>query len=445
MEAIHIVKDILPRDYTKNPMSPGEKKATGFFRLEDSVRTEAMVQKVGEYLTSDATDPLYSQETIDQMWEKKLHIDKTPYALQTKELRDQAKDIATIITTEEKRNRIMHSYGGVLVTILRARVDADLQEELDVFVKQYEGNFMRAFHGIMALWREQYVGLPHLILQEIRELISMVGYATTPTQLAKVIRQLKNLHDMTQSWLLDGKGHPRDAENPPVSDTEWKRELAKRCGGQGLFKYNLAAQEAVLTSATFDEICAKLVKMQIEAVPTMDVLQKEAELSRQHLPHPAHPVHVAFEEADVEDREQRAYQLGLDEAAALAQEECQPSFYAGGGLPQSQPQFQPQFQRAPFGAWRGGRSTYPRGPGRGPYWSPPNPYRQGQQNQRPGLSTHANQHAEFTAQAKDGDPPLAKVMCAHWDGARCHSGDPNCGLGHPPGVCAPGGGGKSST
>ena len=382
------------------------------------------------------------------MWEKKVQIEKTPYALQSKEQRDQSREIATVITNEEKRNRLMHSYGGVLVTILRARVDADLQEELDVFVKEYEGDFMRAFHGIMALWRKQYVGLPHLILQEIRELISKVGYATTTTQLAKVIRQLKNLHDMTHSWLLDGKGFPLDTENPPVSDTEWKRELAKRCGTQALFKYNLVAQEAVGTTETFEAVCSKLTKMQIEAVPTMDMQLKEAELSRQHVPHPAHPshpVHVAFEEADVEDREQRAYQLGLDEAAAQAEEECQPFFYAGGGLPQPQPQFQSHFQRAPFGAWRGGRSTYPRGPGRGPYWSPPNQYRLGQQNQRPGLNTHANQHAEFTAQAKDGDPPLAKVMCAHWDGTRCHSGDPNCDLGHPPGVRAPGGGGKSGT
>jgi len=60
----------------------------------------------------------------------------------------------------------------------------------------------------------------------IRELIEQIGYATTPTQLVKVVNQLKHVHDLTHPWLRGAMDMPTDPENPPISDTEWLRRGA---------------------------------------------------------------------------------------------------------------------------------------------------------------------------------------------------------------------------
>jgi len=150
------------------------------------------------------------------------------------------------------------------------------------------------------------------------------------------------------------------------------------------------------------------------------------------------PAHVAIAETELEDARQRAYQAGLDDAADFVEEALQPAFYADPS----------PYSRPPFNQWQRGRMGYPRGPGRRPRWAPftnqYTGYRPGLQNQRPEYAPHPTQRPEFTATSSEGQPPPAKVMCPSWDGHKCHSSDPTCGLGHPPGVCAQGGG-KSST
>jgi hypothetical protein len=187
--------------------------------------------------------------------------------------------------------------------------------------------------------------------------------------------------------------------------------------------------------------------MQVREVPTLDrAPEGHPHLHRQQQQHPSHAAHVALDEGEMMDIRQRAYQKGLDDAAFLAEPhqpefELSPTFYSNPPL---------QFPRAPLNSWRGRTpyAGYPRGPGRGPHWSQPNQYsgyRQGQQqqqNQHPDSSTHANQHAEFTAYGRDGEPPPAKVMCSRWDGWKCP--DPSCQLAHPPGIRGEGGGPKSS-
>ena len=439
MSRHQIVHDLEVRNFKESPFSGSEIKDGTILLLDAEVKRQALAQQAADFRTMEDAASSLAPSTIQEFRDRKAAIELIPSADRTKSHRKELMNIVTHLGAAEKRKGTLNACGGKDYAILRERVDSDLQAELDESIKNSSLDLMRGFDELLADWRTRFKGPLHIILKHIRQMIAEVGYATNLVELARMINQLRHIYDLTFTWLRDSKGAPCDPESPPVSETEWTRELVQRCTHTPLIEYKKLAQRALDKKKGFLLTCQKLIKKQAEEVQTMD--QAPQEHPHRHPSHPAHPAHVAFEEFDLVDAQQRALQDVLDAAAFWAEApppavEVPPAFFAS----------PPRGPRPPFSqGWRGQSSypVYPRGPGRGPYWSPPNPYRQGQQNQRPGLNTHANQHVEFSAQGKDGDPPLAKVMCAHWDGTRCHSGDPNCGLGHPPGVCAPAGGGKS--